>query len=210
MGYTHYWERPRILPRPQFVAAVHDCRRLCAAMDIPLGDAHGEGRPTFNNSEICFNGHVDSGKLGSFQRAEGLVWPHQRAHGVATIGETDAIAGSWGGGPAVTSRVLGSNGNGSYETFVVERIDRSPPQEQGAHGGLSDFCKTNYRPYDLCVQGCLIVLSHHLEAARFRVTSDGTSRDWNDARDACQHVLGYGIDWGEDKLTPMAPPLPSL
>jgi hypothetical protein len=41
MGYTHHWERPRILPRRQFIAAVEDCRRLCAALDIPLGDGHG-------------------------------------------------------------------------------------------------------------------------------------------------------------------------
>ena len=43
MGYTHYWERPRILPRPQFVAAVEDCLLLCAALNTPLGDAGGKG-----------------------------------------------------------------------------------------------------------------------------------------------------------------------
>ena len=36
MGYTHYWERPQVLPRPQFVAAGDDCRRMCAALNIPL------------------------------------------------------------------------------------------------------------------------------------------------------------------------------
>ena len=75
MGYTHYWERPKVLPRPQFVAAVKDCRRLCTALNIPLGDAHGEGQPTFTHAEICFNGHVDSGKLSSLQQVEGLIWP---------------------------------------------------------------------------------------------------------------------------------------
>jgi len=206
MGYTHYWERPRILPRPQFIAAVEDCRRLCAALDIPLGDAHGEGRPLFKSTEICFNGHVDSGKLTSVQRTEGLVWPQRDAHGVAVIGEADAVVGGWHAGPAVRARVLGPNGDGSYETFCVQRVHREQhPQAQPPQGWLFNFCKTNYRPYDLCVQGCLIVLSHHLGSGNFRVSSDGSSSDWNDPRDACQHVLGYGVDWGEEKLAPVPP-----
>ena len=81
--------------------------------------------------------------------------------------------------------------------------------EQAQDGWCRGCCKTSYRPYDLCVQGCLIVLSHHIGEARFRVDSDGTSEQWNEARDACQHVLGYGIDWGEGKLAPISPPRPA-
>lgn len=177
MGYTHYWERPRILPRPQFIAAVEDCRRLCAALEIPLGDGHGEGRPIFKSTEICFNGHVDSGNRTSVQQTEGLVWPHDEAHGVAMVGETEAVVGGWGSGPAVSARVLGPNGDGSYETFSVPRVfQRRDPPETAQEGWLLNFCKTNYRPYDLCVQGCLIVLSHHLGNGHFRVSSDGDSR----------------------------------
>ena len=201
MGYTHYWERQQVLPRPQFMAAVEDCRCLCKVMNIPLGDAHGEGDPTFTDEEICFNGRIDSGRLSAVQQVEGLIWPRQEAHGVAAIGEEDAVVGGWGAGPAVSARVLGPNGDGSYETFSIQRIHLPRyPQERGTGGWWSNFCKTNYRPYDLCVQGCLIILSHHLRTAMFRVDSDGRSHDWNDARDACQHILGYGIDWGEGKL----------
>jgi hypothetical protein len=207
MGYTHYWERQRILPRALFITAVENCRRLCAALNIPLGDGSGEGRPTFTSGEICFNGHVDSGRLTSVQQADGLIWPHENAHGVAVIGEKDAIVGGWHAGPSVNARVLGLNGDGSYETFHVARVHRPRHPHDRAEGGWwSAFCKTNYRPYDLCVQGCLIVLSHHLGNRTFRVSSDGTSPDWNDARDACQHVLGYGIDWGEGQLAPVPPP----
>ena len=52
------------------------------------------------------------------------------------------------------------------------------------------------------MQGCLIILSHHLSRQLFRVCSDGGSQDWNAAREACQRVLGYGIDWGEDNFAP--------
>ena len=139
-----------------------------------------------------------------------MVWPHDAARGVAMIGEAEAVAGGWGSGPAVGARVLGPNGDGSYETFSVPRILRlRDPQERAQEGWLLNFCKTNYRPYDLSVQGCLIVLSHHLGNKHFRVSSDGDCRDWNDARDACQHVLGYGIDWGEGKFAPVPPQPPA-
>ena len=154
MGYSHYWQRRHVLPLPQFSEAVEDCRKLCQALAIPLGDAQGRDQPIFNRREICFNGHVDSGGL--------------------------------------------------YETFRIERIDPRPFQE-GQEDWSSDFCKTNYRPYDLAVQCCLIILHHHLSSELFRVSSDGNSAQWNDARDACQHVLGYGMDWGEDQLAPVAP-----
>jgi hypothetical protein len=58
------------------------------------------------------------------------------------------------------------------------------------------------------VQCCLIILQHHLGSDWFRVDSDGGSAKWNDARDACQHVLGYGVEWGEDKLAPVTPEEP--
>jgi hypothetical protein len=158
MGYTHYWERPGVLPRPQFLAAAEDCRRLCEALQIPLGDAQGKGRPLFGAAGICFNGRI---------------------------------------------------GGGSWEPFHVHRVRRRGHAHERVIGGwFSDFCKTSRLPYDLCVQGCLIVLSRHLGNTYFRVASDGGSRDWNDARDACQRVLGYGIDWGEGALAPvpLAPP----
>ena len=206
MGYTHYWERRRVLPLRPFLAAVEDCRRFCQALPIPLGDAHGEGEPIFSRREIGFNGHMDSGRLTSMQSAAGLVWPGDRARGIAIVGERDAAAGRWHAGPQVVARVLGPDGDGSYETFRIERTFRPDYPEQRSEGGWwFAFCKTNYRPYDLCVQGCLIILNHHLGSERLRVSSDGESQQWNEARDACQHVLGYGIDWGEGKLAPPQP-----
>ena len=154
MGYTHYWDRPRVLPRPQFADAVEDCRRLCDALQIPLGDAEGKGSPAFTAAEICFNGRIDSG---------------------------------------------------AWEPFRVQRIRPRYARDQAIGGWWHSFCKTNRLPYDLCVQGCLIVLSLRLGNARFRISSDGDSHDWNAARQACQRILGYGIDWGEGKLAPVPP-----
>ena len=133
MGYTHYWERPETLPHPQFAKSVEDCRRLCDALNIPLGDDNGENQPTFTAEEICFNGHRDSGRLSSFQKAEGLVWPQKDAHGVAAIGEAEAVVGGWYAGPAVSARVPGPDGNGSYEPFHVERVHFFPlrPDRRG-------------------------------------------------------------------------------
>ena len=88
------------------------------------------------------------------------------------------------------------------ERIVRPRILGDRPHEGGQWFG---FCMTNYRPYDLCVQCCLLILNHYLGSALFRVSSDGTSGQWNDARDACQHVLGYGMAWGEEKLAVIQP-----
>ena len=154
MGYTHYWERPAVLPLPQFIAAAEDCRRLCEGLAMPLGCAAGNDSPEFSANQISFNG-------------------------------------------------VGAAG---CESFVVQRIVQPRhPREQPDQAWRSNFCKTNYRPYDLCVQGALIVLSHHLGSTMFRVTSDGQSRDWNAARTACQRILGYGGDWGQDRLVPLLP-----
>jgi hypothetical protein len=188
-----------------FQAAVGDCRRLCDALHIPLGGADDRGQPTFKGDLIRFNGHVDSGNRISVQAADGLVWPVEGAHGIAAAGKVDAVAGGWYAGPAASARVLGPDGDGSYEAFSIERIfEPRYYRDQETQDWCSGFCKTNCRPYDLCVQGCLIVLSHHLGSDQFRVSSDGYSHEWNDARQACQYILGYGIAWGDGKLAPVA------
>jgi hypothetical protein len=92
-------------------------------------------------------------------------------------------------------------GNAAYETFLVDRVWARPHDERARVGW--EFCKTEHRPYDLSVQCCLIALSHRL-GPRFRVSSDGDTQHWQAAREACQRVLGYGVDWGEEKLAVVA------
>lgn len=81
-------------------------------------------------------------------------------------------------------------GNSGCEPFIVRRT------EVPRHGRARafSFCKTEKRPYDLCVQAALIVLKHHL-GAEISVHSDGKDDDWAKAREECQRILGYGQDF---------------
>ncbi len=197
MGYTHYWYRPTELDQNLFGKAVADCRAVCEALPIPLGDYAGEGTPVFSQEMVCFNGHIDS---TSFARNGGLLWPADNAQGLATVGTDPETGKVWGGGPLVTKRCVDDDGDGSYESFVVERIFQELYDEQApTKDGWFAFCKTNFRPYDLCVQCCLIAFEEHF-GSTFQVHSDGSSQQWNEARDVCQHVLKYGLlfeldDW---------------
>lgn len=83
--------------------------------------------------------------------------------------------------------------HGPYEPFCVSRIHEVDTRRRGS--SCFGSCKTERRAYDLCVRCCLIVLSHHLGPAVFRVYSDATPEEWDEARAACQRTLGYGGDW---------------
>ena len=194
MGYTHHWSRAPELPEASFAAAVADCRKLCEALPIPLGDWEGKGEPEFTPEGIAFNGHVES---GSFARQGGLLWPSRKAESVAVAGTTVETGKTWCAGPEVSSRCVDENGDGSYESFVVERVFQPEEWQKPQGGKFRTFCKTNYRPYDLCVQCCLIILKEHL-ADSIQVRSDGKDAAWNEARDACQVFLGYGLDFALD------------
>lgn len=84
--------------------------------------------------------------------------------------------------------------DGGCEWFIVQCVcdDRSPERpcrdKPGMHFG---YCKTEHLPYDLCVQGCLIALEHHLYTD-IVVRSDGDNSAWSQARALCHNVLGYG------------------
>lgn len=186
MGYTHYWDRQATMNADTFKRAVADCRLVCDRLCIPIGDGVGEGEPEFSDDKICFNGHKDS---GSFSRdGSGLMWPDAKAQGVATVGET-ARSGAWFAGTVASQRCVDESGDGSYETFAIAREEA--PHEDGLVFGC---CKTNYRPYDLDVQCCLIVFKHHFGEA-FNVSSDGEPDDWKEAQDVCTLALGYGFDF---------------
>jgi hypothetical protein len=210
MGYTHYWYRPLEMDAGAFTRAVADCRKVCGVLPIPLGDSGGDGEPEFSNEAVCFNGHTQSGGLmPQVARVDGLLWPTRKAEGIAGWSDTERPeAGVWCAGPAVSTRTLPESGNGSYETFAVVRETEPRTWGKPCGGGLwFDCCKTNYRPYDLSVQCCLIVFAEHF-GTRFLVSSDGESEAWNEARDICQHVLGYGLLF-DLSATPPDDPEPS-
>ena len=88
-------------------------------------------------------------------------------------------------------RAIDSEGDGSYEPFRIDQVFADEHRATNAHGQLFAFTKTNFRPYDLCVQACLIVFDFHF-SEDLVVSSDGDDKAWNEARSACQHFLGYG------------------
>ena len=195
MGYTHYWYRPRLLDSQKFGSAVEDCRKICQALPIPLGDWDGKGQPKFTPSEVRFNGHVNS--EGFSRDGDGLVWPSEDAEALAVVGQT-AVNGKWFAGSTAGARCVNSKGDGSYETFRIERAIKKNDLVKPRKGLHFGFCKTNYRPYDLCVQCCLIVFKQHF-GDQFEVRSDGDMRQWHEACNDCQAILGYGLDFSLDE-----------
>jgi hypothetical protein len=49
----------------------------------------------------------------------------------------------------------------------------------------------------------LVIFAEHFGHRDFLVTSDSTREQWNEARNVCQHVLGYGLQF---KLAGELPP----
>ena len=112
---------------------------------------------------------------------------------MAVAGES-AVNGEWFAGPTAGARCVSSQGDGSYETFQIKRSLNKNDFINSNEALQFGFCKTNYRPYDLCVQCCLIVFKHYF-GEQFQVRSDGDMRQWHEAGNDCQAVLGYGLDF---------------
>lgn len=116
--------------------------------------------------------------------------------------------------PRLTLAGIRFNGTGpaeedlGHETFLVDRVHRPYRDHTGKvyqtpdkNGRYFTFCKTARKPYDLAVCGCLVALSHHLDAA-VEVGSDGDDdeENWPKARELCQELFGYGWDFSVESL----------
>ncbi len=84
--------------------------------------------------------------------------------------------------------VFNSAGNGACEPFEIHQIEFA----RSGHDLVRSYCKTQHAPYDLAVQGALIILRQHLGPI-LQVTSDGGNEDWEEAREVCQSSFGYGL-----------------
>lgn len=197
MGYTHYYSRIADLDRELFKEVVKDFRKVNPVFEhvgFKLGNAFGEDVPTLAFHEISFNGLSECGHK---KQDVGLVWPTSNASGVQMMKngqQAESLDGKWFAGNMATERVC--SGDCSYETFSLEQhVTREElPDYRKDDPYIFNCTKTNFRPYDLAVQVCLIIASHHLEK-QIRVTSDGESIHWDDARQFCQNFLGYGSDF---------------
>lgn len=177
MGYTHYWYRTKKqFDAKTFAQFSEDCAKICKAAEIPLASWDGTGEPEFTPTLVAFNGREDCGHR---ERDLGITWP------ASERGQTQ-----WFAGAMLEQRSCG--GNCSHESFRVEADIGNDPQV--TEDGYFDCTKTAYKPYDVLVTGCLIVLDHYFPHET-KISSDGESKDWEDARRLCQHVLGYGEDF---------------
>ena len=196
MGYTHYWYRDKQLNAEQFAAAAKDFQKVADALaehGLVLAAGWGTDDAEITSSLICFNGQENCGHT---ERDLGITWPSDDAGGVNVAAQPD---GEWFAGVTLPTRTCG--GDCSHEGFLIEPqyellgdYDKPHPEEGGKYFA---FCKTAYKPYDLAVTACLIILKHHISNA-IKVYSDGKVEHWFDAQMLCSSVLGYGIDFALD------------
>jgi hypothetical protein len=104
---------------------------------------------------------------------------------------TKIVAGPDGeGDPSIGPLQLEFNGKGeedAHEPFVF-------PGQVG-----SNFCKTNYKPYDAVVTACLLVVRDHFSGDVLEIASDG---DWNEGAWADGQAL-YRQVFGKPAGNPM-------
>jgi hypothetical protein len=188
MGYTHYYTRTQqVLDPTRFAQFAADCREVCLRSEIPIANWNGRGKPVFTRKKVIFNG-VE--RCQHAPRDLGITWPSHNPQRGGMRQEAPA-PGRWFAGATLDTRTCG--GDCSHETFLIEQCFTIEPW----HTPGKDFfacCKTAYKPYDILVTACLIIATHYF-GDEIRVASDGESRDWEDARRLCQHVLGYGAEF---------------
>lgn len=194
MGYTHYWRREKTIDPETFSKIVGDFRKLLPlfkTLDIQLADGMGEGEPTFTDEKIWFNGKTNCGHK---EFDLGIAWPSDGPTKFGTAPDAEeAHDGTWFAGVKLNQRTCG--GDCSHETFAFARETElrewDKPDENGRYFA---FTKTAFKPYDLAVNACLIIIKHYL-GDKIKVSSDGEMKDWQDAIDICQNAFDYGKEF---------------
>lgn len=176
MGYKHRWDRPAVIEVESFQRILSDFRLLIeplAASGVKLGDAFGVDAPILSQDEICFNGRA---KCGCNTRRRTMA--------------DYLFAGSDSDGLLLQEDWLERRCNGgcSYETFAFPRVDANYVDENGR---VYRCVKTNRRPYDLAVTALLLIAKRYL-GDELKIFSDSREAWWDETRDLCNRVLGYG------------------
>jgi hypothetical protein len=198
MGFFQGWRRPSNIDNETFETVVEDFRKLLGplrAMGVKLGDGCGQGEPVLNKDCVSFNGLGDCGctpvKNPAVEHMMGrlmenmLTAPTLQVAAQRTLLERgfeyneDHFDIDW-----AHRRCPGCC---AYETFHFPREQRT--RENLAY--LNDAVKTNRRPYDLAVSAFLLIAKKHI-GSRFEIHSDGRDAWWDEARELCQRILGYG------------------
>lgn len=192
MGYRHRWMRPAVIEQETFRAIVTDFRSLLPTLElrgVQLGNAFGEGKPRVDDDEVCFNGRARC--RCKPKRAPGAQFlldhafagartPQEALARALKMDQTKLYDLDW------ENRRCGVGGC-SYNTFHFERVVEG--HREGSRVG--DECKTNRRYYDLAVT-CFLLIAKRYLGDRLTVYSDSRERWWDEPRELCQEVLGYG------------------
>ena len=146
MGYTHYWYRPLVVPKPIMQAIVADFTKLLPTFEelgIKLADWQGRGKPEASLKCVWFNGAENCGHPKNSCIV--IPWPTTDAHGIGTSEEAES--GNWFAGTTLNTRCC--DGDCSYETFMFARDISKEEflQPSDEHKGLYfACCKTAFRP----------------------------------------------------------------
>jgi len=196
MGYTHYWRREQEIDLKVMKNIVDDFKKVLPKLEeagVPMAGGDGEGEPTINYNEVCFNGSKHCGHLPDSEIV--IPWPTKDAGGIAMYVEK-VKTGVWFAGAEIKKRVC--DGDCSYETLYFPRHFFPEKWEKPKKGKYFEFCKTAFRPYDLAVITFLIIAKHYLKE-KIIVKSDGTNDHWFDGKLLCQMTLHYGLNFKLDK-----------
>lgn len=86
--------------------------------------------------------------------------------------------------------------DGSHETLYIPRIFKPNDWNKPEKGLYFEFCKTARKPYDKVVVAVLIALKKHFPTVK--VSSDGDNDDWQEGKEFCQKILGFGANFNID------------
>jgi hypothetical protein len=196
MGYTHHWFRPPVITDDLFRAIRLDFERLLlplADMGVPLAGWNGQNEPEINDEFIRFNGVRGCGHPKNEEIF--IPYPADDARGLGP--SATAIIDTWDMGVKLRHRCCG--GMCCLDTFSLPKIvaeGETPIDDRPETQGLVFYwTKTAFKPYDIAVTAALLVAKRYLRN-HLVIHSDGADAQWADAKDLCQHYLGYGAWFG--------------
>ena len=167
MGYTHYWRtRPKYSPQTWKKFTGDFSRLLKEANLLYLLDKSGDQALKITNDLVFFNGKGENSHETFWLDR---VVPKERLERAARFNE-----------PFTRSDYTDEQ-NREYAEKQRKENEKHP---------IFNFCKTNHKPYDICVMTCLILAKFHF-GDDIQVTSDGEEDfDWKEAKELCT-TLGH-------------------
>lgn len=190
MGYTHYWKRKKEISEDKYKKIIKDFKRLIPEFEnigIILANGYGRDKPVINEQRIWINGKSNCGHPKYDYH---IAWPSEDAGGINLKDNTSQD--TWFAGAQLSQRSCG--GDCSHETFYFPKVYEPADWEKPENGLFFECCKTAFKPYDLVITTCLIIIKYYL-GNNIVVSTDGEDQHWFDAKLICQTELGYGMEY---------------